>query len=253
MKKILAAIFGMVMLFGFTGCTLDFDASEEPQTELENITEEETEKEELVPLLAENEEEQLYLYGIKPDGVILYADGEGHYYDWAYSCSDYKAPKLFRGYFDGDNTEDIAVVTYTKNENADVEDLRIISDGDFDAESVYLIDEDEYNSYVSHHIDYSYANNAVTFTLGEINYSFDLSESFSKLVFDGVSYSENVKYEFSDGDIYVNIIPVVYSGDEYNDYGKSNVDIIIRAKLLFDGYNISLAEAEIKPLLMQNG
>lgn len=252
MKRMIIYICILIFLLCLAGCTLNQSENEGPLTEIEITTEAITEKEELIPLLAENEEDELYLYGIKPDGVVLYSDGSGHYFDWAYSCSDFKEPRLFKGYFDGNNTEDIAVVTYTKNDGVSVEDLRIISDGDFDEDNVYLINEDEFNSYVSHHIEYSYANHAVTFSADSTNYSVDLSDSFETLVFDSVSYSENVTYEFSDGDIYVNIIPVVYSGDAYNDYGKTNVDLIIRAKLLFDGYNISLTEAVLKPHLIKN-
>lgn len=252
MKRIIVYICSVLLILCFAGCTINQDNHREPPAEPEITTEEVTQKEELIPLLAENAEEELYLYGIKPDGVVLYSDGNGHYFDWEYSCSDYKEPRLFKGYFDGNNWEDIAVVTYTKNDGVSTEDLRIISDGDFDADNVYLINEDEFNSYVSHHIDHSYANHAVTFSLNGTNYSFDLSDNFETLVFEKVSYSENVTYEFIDGDIYVNIIPVVYSGDSYNDYGKTSVDLLIKAKLLFDGYNISLTKAELKPHLIQN-
>lgn len=248
MKKIIILVLAVCFTLGFAGCTLNYPVSDEPETQAD-VAEDVTEKEELVPLLAADEENELYLYGIKPDGVILYADGAGHYYDWSYSCDDYKAPQIFTGFFDNDSTEDIAVVTYTKNDGVSVEDIRIISDGDFEADDVYLVNEDEFNSYVAYHVEKSFANNAVTFSLDGVNYSFDLSESFSKLVYDGVSYSENVSYELTDGKIYVNIIPVVSSADEENDYGKVNVDITVRAKLNFDGYNISLSEAELIPHL----
>lgn len=247
MKKIILITIITVMLVCFAGCTLDYTQTDEPQSEPETAAEETTEKEELVPLLFEDEENGLYLYGIRPDGVILYADGEGHFYDWEYSCSDYRAPQIFTGSFDGNNTPDIAVVTYTKNDGVSVEDLRIISDGDFDAEYVYTVAPDEFNSYADAIVDVSFANNAVTFTSDSLSYSFDLSESFDKLDFDGISYSENVKYEFTDGNIYVNIIPTARSGDEYNDYGKVNLDITLRAKLNFDGYNISLSDPTLKP------
>ncbi|MBO5935327.1 MAG: hypothetical protein J6Q94_07535 [Clostridia bacterium] len=251
MKRVIIYICMLLFMFGLAGCTLNYDEQEEFLTEPEVTTEEEiTEKEELVPLLAENEADELYLYGIKPDGVILYADGEGHYFDWEYSCADYRQPRIFKGHFDGDDSEDIAVVTYTKCDGESVEDLRFITDGDFGADDVYLVDEYEFNSYVAHHIDHSYANHTITFSLGDVNYSFDLSENFETLVFQKVSYSENVTYEFVDGEIYVNIIPVFYSGDAENDYGKTEVDLIVRAKLVFDGYNISLTDAQLRPNLI---
>ena len=246
MKNFILTISALCLALCLGGCTLGYNDTEEPSTELQ--TEEAvTEKEVLIPLLAEDEENELYLYGIKPEGVILYADGEGHYYDWAYSCSEYRAPRVFTGLFDGDSKEDIAVVTYTKNDGISVEDLRFISDGRFDAEKIYTVDENELNSYVSYHIEKSFANNAITFTHNDVNYSFDLSDAFTKLSYDGVSYSENVRYELEDGKIYVNIVPVVSSADDEGDYGKANVEIVIRAKLNFDGYNISLSDVQMLP------
>ena len=50
-----------------------------------------------------------------------------------------------------------------------------------------------------------------------------------------------------DGKKYVKIIPTVRSGDNMNDYGKVNLDITLKAKLNFDGYNISLSEPELIP------
>ena len=135
--------------------------------------------------------------------------------------------------------------SYTKNDGVSIEDLRIISDGDFD--DVYKVNEEEFDSYARNIVVHSFANNAVTFTANSVSYSFDLSESFEKLVYNGVSYSENVAYELVDGKIYVKIIPTVRSGDEVNDYGKVNLDITLRAKLNFDGYNISLSEPELIP------
>ncbi len=246
MKKFMFTVTALCLAMCLTGCTLGYPSDDEPSTET-GTEEYVTEKEELVPLLASDEGKSLYLYGIKPEGVILYADGEGHYYDWSYSCSEYRAPRIFTGYFDGDSKEDIAIVTYTKNDGVSVEDIRFISDGRFDAENVYTVDANELNSYVSYHVDKTFANNAITFTHNGVNYSFDLSDAFKKLSYNGVSYSENVSYELDDGTIYVNIVPVVSSSDDEDDYGKVNVEITIRAKLNFDGYNISLSDVRLLP------
>lgn len=247
MKKLYICIFALVFVLSLAGCTKVLKpVIEEPSTS-EPTEEEVTEKEELVPLLFADEKENLYLYGIKPDGVILYADGIGHFYDWEYDCSDYRAPKIFSGYFDNDTSyEDLAVVTYTKNDGVSVEDIRFITDGDFEADDVYLVDSSELDSYVSYYVSESFSNNAVIFTYDGTSYSFDLSDCFSTLAYDGVSYSENVSYELVDGKIYVNIVPVVSSADDEGDYGKAEVDLTIKAKLNFDGYNISLSDFELK-------
>ncbi|MBR5233932.1 MAG: hypothetical protein IKW03_06950 [Clostridia bacterium] len=248
MKKYILMIMALLCVSCITGCTLNYEEppSEKPSEDHSQV-EEETEKEELIPLLAADEESDLYLYGIRPDGVILYNDGTGHYYDWAYSCAQYRQPRLFTGDFDGNNTQDIAIVTYTKNDGVSVEDLRIIKDGNYDEEYIFKVDEDDFNSAVRNIVTHYFANDAVTFTVDSVNFSFDLSDCFEKLVYDGVSYNENVEYEFADGEIYVKIIPTVRSGDGINDYGKVNLDITLKAKLNFDGYNISLSEPELIP------
>lgn len=245
MKKY--TILSLILILSLTlcGCTVNYEQENETETQL--LIEEETEKESLIPLLVSDEENELYLYGIKPDGVVLYADGIGHYYDWAYSFSDYREPRIYKGHFDNDRNEDIAIVTYT-NEN--VEDIRIISDGDFDEDSVYTVDPDEFNSYVRKAVVHSYddVNETVTFTVDGRNYVFDLSESFEKLVFDGISYSRNVSYELIDGKIFAYIVPVVVSSDGENDYGIAEMGITIKAQLLFDGYNISLTDFIVEGL-----
>lgn len=250
MKRFYSVVLIAVLGVCFAGCTKveKPDAVEPSTADQPVITDEElTEMEELVPLLFSDDENKLYLYGIRPDGVILYADGAGHYFDWQYSCDTYKDPKIFKGFFDNDTSyEDLAVVTYTKNDGVSVEDLRFITDGDFDADNVYMVDEKELDSYVAYSVSESFSNNAVTFSCNGMNYSFDLSDCFTTLAYNGVSYCENVSYEFSDGRIYVNIVPVVSSADDEGDYGKAEVDLTIKAKLNFDGYNISLSDFELK-------
>lgn len=246
MKKYILIFTVLLLVCFITGCTLNYEnPPEENPSEEYTQPEEETEKEELVPLLASDEEYDVYLYGIRPEGVILYVNGEGHYFDWAYSCSEYRQPRIFKGNFDSNNTGDIAIVTYTKNDGVSVEDLRIIQDSD--ADDVYEINEEEFNFYARSIVTHSFANNSLTFSANSVSYSFDLSESFTKLVYNGVSYSENVEYELINGEIYVKIIPTVSSGDEMSDYGKVNLDITLKAKLNFDGYNISLSEPELIP------
>ena len=244
MKKYIILSLIFILSLTFYGCTADYEEENEPQTQL---TEEETEAEPHIPLLASDEAKELYLYGIKPEGVVLYADGEGHYYGWAYSAEDYRAPRIYTGLFDNGSTEDIAIVTYT-GENT--EDIRIITDGDFDEEDIYVVDREEFNSYVKSAVEYTYdeTNETVSFSVDGRNFVFDISESFEKLVFDGVSYSRNVSYEFSDGKIYVNIVPVVVSADYENEYGTAEMAITIKAQLLFDGYNISLTDFSVEGL-----
>lgn len=243
MKKFTMLLTVFCCLLMITGCTTKQNP-QEPDSVPETLTEEETQKEELVPLLASDEENDLYLYGIRPSGVILYEQGQGHYFDWDYSLDADDAPKLYTGSFRYSSENDVAVVL----PDDESETLRILSGGSFDADSVYLVDNTTLDSYVSSAVDYTYENETVTFTFEDKSYSFDISESFDKLVFDGVTYGDCVVYSCEDGKLYVTMTPTVRSGDDENDYGTVRMDITIRAQLLFDGYNISLTDFSVKGL-----
>lgn len=243
MKKFTMLLTVVCCLLMITGCTMN-QKPEEPDSVPETLTEEETQKEELVPLLASDEENDLYLYGIRPSGVILYANGQGHYFDWDCSLDSDDAPKLYTGSFRYGSDADVAVVL----PDDESETLRILSGGGFDEDSVYLVDNTTLDSYVSSAVDYTYENETVTFTFEDKSYSFDISESFDKLVFDGVTYGDSVVYSCEDGKLYAAMTPTVRSGDDENDYGTAKMGITIRAQLLFDGYNISLTDFSVKGL-----
>lgn len=245
MKKFIALTLVFLFSFVFCGCTInkvDNDDSEPTsQAEVESQTQS------LVPLIASNESKNIFLYGVMPDGVILYVDGHGYYYDWQYNCEDYQAPKIVTGLFDGNSVEDIAVVTHT-DKNTD--DLHIISDYNFDEDSVYHVDKSEFNSYVSYSVEYFHdeINKDIGFSIDGKNYVFDVSESNEQLDFDTVYYDKNVSYIFDDGKIYVRIIPVVIGSSQQEDEVLSEIAVTINAQLLFDGYNISLTDFSIEGL-----
>lgn len=244
MKKFTMLLAAVCCLLMITGCTAK-PTPEESDSVPETLTEEETQKEELVPLLASDEENDLYLYGIRPSGVILYANGQGYYFDWDYSLDGDAAAKLYTGSFRYGSEDDVAVVLPDDNGG---ETLRILSGESFDEDSVYTVDNTELDSYVGSAVEYTYDNETVTFTFENKSYSFDISESFDKLVFDGVTYGDSVVYSCEDGKLYAAMTPTVRSGDDENDYGTAKMGITVRAQLLFDGYNISLTDFSVKGL-----
>lgn len=249
MRKMIGISLVILLLCALVGCTLtqpvnenETSTGDEPQTEAQT----ERKQDAHIPLLASDSEHDVYLYGIKPQGVVLYKDGEGHYYDWVYDVIPDMMPKISVGDFKYRSHDDIAVITYTE----DGEVLRIITNGKFDAEDVYTVPPEQVAYYAARKLKYAYdeAGEMVSFTYGENTYQFDMSESFDKLVFGGVSFAKKISYEFADGCIYVNVIPVVLSEDDEHFYGAAETDITVRAKLIFDGEYISLDEFSIKSL-----
>lgn len=62
------------------------------------------------PLVASIPKENIYLYGIKPSGVVLYYKEKGFYYDWWYLTPRFILPKMNLSDYDKDGKDELAVV-----------------------------------------------------------------------------------------------------------------------------------------------
>lgn len=79
------------------------------------------------PLLAAIPDKNIYLYGIKSSGVILYVEEEGHYYDWPYLTPRLIWPRMYLSDFDADGRDELAVILYIgSGTGVSIEDLHII-------------------------------------------------------------------------------------------------------------------------------
>ncbi|MGE5678841.1 MAG: hypothetical protein ACM3ZR_12365, partial [Pseudomonadota bacterium] len=80
-----------------------------------------------IPLIAALPEKDIYLYAVKPKGVILYVKGTGHYYDWEYLTPRFILPAIYTGDYDSDGEEEVVVVTYTGSGTGySVQDLHVV-------------------------------------------------------------------------------------------------------------------------------
>lgn len=66
-----------------------------------------------LPLIAAIPERDIYLYGVKPRGVVLYVKGTGHYFCWEYLTPRFVLPRMYEDDFDSDGDEELAVILYT--------------------------------------------------------------------------------------------------------------------------------------------
>lgn len=97
-----------------------------------------------IPLISAIADKNIYLYGIKPTGAVLYVDGRGHYYDWDYLTPRFVLPEMQLGDFDEDGKEELAVILYVGSGTGyAVEELHIVE-----------ISEDEMLSIEPSHKDY---------------------------------------------------------------------------------------------------
>ncbi len=247
MKKCVALF--SVLMFIFCSCSLIMPSENQnengTQDSSEPDTEAESETEALIPLLAADENEALYLYGIKPVGAVLYSNGEGHYYDWDLIGGEVC---IYGGLFDYDSNEDIAIVS---DIDENMQEMRIISDGDFSPENVYTVAPDEFNSYIKNSVSHSFneETKSVIFTINGKNFIFDLSESFRAMTYSGISYSKNVKYSVKEGKLYVTLSPVVIGETDNGITEKSISELTITSHLRFDGTHIALEDTVVDGLL----
>ncbi len=80
-----------------------------------------------LPLIAAIPERDIYLYGIKPRGVILYVEGNGHYFDWDYFTPRFILPQMHIGDFDHDKDEELVVILHVgSGTGVALEELHIV-------------------------------------------------------------------------------------------------------------------------------
>lgn len=86
------------------------------------------------PLLASVKEESLFLYGIRPYGVILVNNGVASYFDWLNISDDMKLPEMYASDIDRDGINEIVILTKETDESGESQDgvhiIEYVSDGE---------------------------------------------------------------------------------------------------------------------------
>lgn len=78
-------------------------------------------------LVSAIQDKNIYLYGIKPEGAVLYVDGTGHYYDWIYLTPRFILPRMYTGDYDYDGKEELAIILYVgSGTGCAIEELHIV-------------------------------------------------------------------------------------------------------------------------------
>lgn len=65
-----------------------------------------------LPVIAALPNDNIYLYGIKPSGTVLYYKNSGHFYDWGYLTPRFILPEISLGDFNNDGHKELAVILY---------------------------------------------------------------------------------------------------------------------------------------------
>lgn len=147
--KILFIVYLVLISPFFSSCTTKIKSpSSPPKTEKKNrvqnlkpseqVKSNNTAKEKVVesgeefdasnlPLISAVPDKNIYLYAVKPKGVVLYIDGKGHYFDWDYLTPRFILPRMNVDDYDNDGHDELSIILYVVSGTGfAVEDLHII-------------------------------------------------------------------------------------------------------------------------------
>jgi len=202
------------------------------------------------PLLAMIEEEDIYLYGINPEGAVLYQNGKGTYFNWPGLSQNFFLPQMMYHDFDGDTEKELAVLQLWGHGTS-----RFMM-------SLYILKSEEhpygdwfdpiYTEYVLSGYDVQdWMTEPITVTVEEDGESFIVdicgisntvriqgwsSETQMKPTFAGVGFGDIVSFRFEGAQIKTSIA----IGTKYEEFSTPDYFGHIQAYVVFDGENFCL-------------
>ena len=202
------------------------------------------------PLLAMIEEEDIYLYGIHPQGAVLYQNGKGAYFDWPGLSPNFDLPQMMHHDFDDDGEKELAVLQlYGYGTSYSMMGLHILKNEEHPHDDGFA---PIYTEYVlSGHDVQDWMNEPITVTLLEDGAAFVVdicggsytvktigwsSEAQMEPTFVGVTYGDIVDFNFEGAQIRTSITV----GAKYEEFATPSYFGRIHANVVFDGENFRL-------------
>jgi hypothetical protein len=259
----------LILLFPIfvVGCTIEeqlfyTSADEElpailSQTAYQN-TEEIIEETTNFPLYAMIKSEDIYLYGIKPYGMVLYYKGKGTYFDWPGLTPRLVLPEMIYHDFDGDGKKDLAVLLYVgSGTGIAMMDLHILVIEEREPEidsfgniitfdwikptyTVYSLLAENIDEWMTEHTTATLSENHKSFDMDFYGNNYTVNFVIDEIsgAFLGVRYDSCiVKFDFAGNNIQATI-PV---GISYEKRVSLEYFGDIKADVIFDGERITLA------------
>ena len=197
------------------------------------------------PLYAMIKEDDIYLYGVKPYGMVLYQNGKGTYFEWEGLTPRLVLPQIMYYDFDNDGNKELAVILYVSSGTGvsmtDLHILTIEENGWYKPQYTdYCLSADDVNEWLTEKIIFSLADDNKSFTMDFCgkNYtvSCDINEETGAFV--DVKYTSCiVRFEFIDNRIQVTV-PVGVLYEKYATLWDYFGDI--KADVIFDGKNFKI-------------
>ena len=196
----------------------------------------------LFPLYAMLPEENIYLYGIHPSGMILYKDGIGRYFNWPGLTPRLVLPQLLYHDFDGCGEKELAVALYVSSGTGvaamDLHMLKIEGrDNWYLSYTEHTLFADDAHDWMTEPIAAVLADDKNSFTVDICGESFTIEDEFThEWLFTGIAFRDIVRFEFEGNQIRTKI-PV---GALYLEAGVPQFFGEIEADVIFNGKNIRL-------------
>ena len=209
------------------------------------------------PLYAMIKSEDIYLYGVKPYGMVLYYKGKGTYFDWPELTPRLVLPELLYYDFDGNGNKDLAVLLYVgSGTGVAMMDLHILvieerepeidffgniitHDWDKPTYTIYSLLAENVDEWMTENITAALAEDNKTFSMEFYGDSYTVNFDIDKLsgAFSGVRYDSCiVKFAFTGNNIQTTIpVGIAYEKRATLEYFGD-----IKADVIFDGEKITL-------------
>lgn len=166
------------------------------------------------PLLAELPPEDIYLYGIKPTGVVLKYGNKTQIFDWRYTTPRFILPVLKKDDIDHDGKDEImCVLNVDSGTGVSVDELHILKPDGTAGYVDYLFS--DYLAQVETMLSFTYHKNehSVVLKTNNKSYTYVLPAEYHQLTFQDVAYGNIVYFDLADG-LKINI-PLAMVVDEF--------------------------------------
>jgi hypothetical protein len=183
---------------------------------------------------------------VLPDGMVLYQNGYGTYFDWPGLTPRLVLPQMLYYDFDGDGKKELAVTVYSgSGTGVDMMDLYIltIEDGDNESKPSYTehsllsLDVDEW---MTEEIITTLADDGKSFNLGFVgnSYTIDCIAGMDSGAFTGIAFGDIVYFSFEESRIRAKIaLGAAYENSAVPDYFGC-----VEAYVIFDGAALTLSD-----------
>jgi len=170
-------------------------------------------------LLASVPDKHIYLYGLWPNGMVLYNNNYGKYFNWVYNVPASVPPKMAVADFDHNGDVEIAITLLNRTGTGlSAEDLHVLkmkpdiaNDGAFHgyygqyAYTDFIVDDSKSESQLEKNIvaKYEPSSKELQLRVSGKSYSIDISDTINEgHKFNSVFYTNKISYKFDGSSIY---------------------------------------------------